>query len=579
MKSVKSVFIALSAIVILLSGCNSHPDKVVVRIIATTDVHGNIFDKDLISETEREGSLAKLSSFLKKEREEYRNVVYLDAGDILQGAVDVYQDITAQYFRPCLASEAYNLLGCDAVTMGNHDVQAGPLSWDRFLENARFPMLGANVFVEDTVRYLPPFTVIERQGLRIAVLGLTTDLVAYSVPQNSGSGLEIHGALEQAEFWVPQLKDKYNADVVIGLFHSGFENGRMDDAGVYENITRKLVHEVPGFDLVIYGHDHVARCVREPLGEGDTLLLINPGPYARNVAAVTLTADYTVSDKPVVTVSGGLEDITGQIPDNTFLKSLSGWYDDVRSYADSTLGKIKTPLDNKGALWRTPTGMEYVHSIHMRFYGAEVSLASPTSTRDYYPAGDFSMRDAFNAFQYDNNLVSVMLKGSEIKDILEFSTSQFYNTVKKKGDSLLKTRKYSDGTTGPETNPSRFITAAGIDYTIDVTKPAGSRVNISCMADGSKFDPDRRYRTTINSFFYAGQESTLFQATGIPRKSMPGRLNGVSPTDIRYYMLTDFALNGETGIKVTYPTHWKLIPESLVQDCLANDTVQFSFIH
>lgn len=579
MKSVKSaVLFALTAILVL-SGCGKHPDKVTVRIIASTDVHGFIFDKDLITQTERDGSLAKLSTFLKRERKENRNVIYLDAGDVLQGSVELYQDFTAQYFRTCVVSQAYNLLGCDAMAMGNHDVAAGPVSCDRFLKSADFPMLGANVFVDDTTHYLPPYRIIDKQGFRIAVLGMTTAIVNYSVPQNSGSGLEIHDMVETAAYWVPLLKEKLNADAVVGLFHSGLENGRMDDEGVFENATLQVVNSVPGFDLVIYGHDHVARRIMVPTASGDSLLLINPGPYANQVAALTLTADYTVQDKPVVTVSGGLVDITAEEPDQSFLKELSGWYSDIRSYSDSILGTIRTPLECNGALWRDATGLDYAHAIQMRYFGAEVSLTSPVATRTYFPAGQFSMRDAFNAFQYENNLVSVMLKGSEIKDILEYSSDLFYNTVHKKGDRLLKTVTYDDGTVGPEIYLGNFITAAGIDYTVDVTNPAGSRVNILSMADGSKFDLNRMYRTTMSSYTYFGAESPLFKATGLKRKDLPRRLNGASSIDIRYYMLTDFALNGNTGVKVTYPVHRKLIPEALVQDCLGKDTLNFSFIH
>lgn len=579
MKSVKSAVLFVVTAILVLSGCTTHPDKVTVRIIASTDVHGRIFDRDLISGSEREGSLAKLSTFLNRERKENSNVIYLDAGDVLQGSVEVYQDLTAQYFRTCVASQAYNLLGCDAMAMGNHDVAAGPVSCDRFLQSAGFPMLGANVFVDDTTLYLPPFRIIEKQGFRIAVIGMTTALVNYSVPQNAGSGLEIRDMAETAAYWVPLLREKYNADAVVGLFHSGLEDGRMDSEGVLENATLQVVNQVPGFDLVIYGHDHVARRVMVPTASGDSLLLINPGPYAENVAAVTLTADYTVHDKPVVTVSGGIVDITAEEPDQTFHKELSGWYSDISSYADSVLGTIRTPLECNGALWRDATSLEYAHSIQMRFFGAEVSLTSPVATRTYFPAGPFSMRDAFGAFQYENNLVSLMLKGSEIKDILEYSAGLFYNTVHKKGDPLLRTVKYPDGTVGPGSYLGDFITAAGIDYTIDVTKPAGSRVNILSMADGSRFNPDRMYRTTMSSYTYFGTETCLFKATGLRRSDMPRRLNGASSIDIRYYMISDFALNGKTGVKVTYPVHRRLIPEALVQDCLGNDTLQFSFIH
>ena len=105
MRIVRSIAI-VSLLCLLLTGCSGRKGVVSLRIIATTDVHGQIFDKDILDGQERQGSLAKLASFLKKQRKENKNVLYLDAGDILQGSIEIYQDVTAQYDRKSLAAEA-----------------------------------------------------------------------------------------------------------------------------------------------------------------------------------------------------------------------------------------------------------------------------------------------------------------------------------------------------------------------------------------------------------------------------------------------------------------------------------------
>ena len=235
----------------VLAGC-SDKGTVTVEVVATTDIHGYIFDHDCLSGEERKGSMAKLATFLKKERKANKNVIYLDAGDFMQGTVDVYQDVSAQFNRECLATESFNLLGCNAVVMGNHDFSVGALSYDRFYRTSTFPILGANVFYSRPGDFLPPYTVIEEKGVKIAVMGFTTPVISYSIPRDRES-VQTADIVESARYWLPKLKEKENPDVIIGLLHSGLENGRMDSEGLYENSALRLAREVPGFDLILFG--------------------------------------------------------------------------------------------------------------------------------------------------------------------------------------------------------------------------------------------------------------------------------------------------------------------------------------
>ena len=548
----------------VLAGCDN--DTVTFKVVATTDVHGYIFDTDCLSGEEREGSLAKVATFLKGERKANKNVIYLDAGDILQGTVDVYQDVTAQYAKTSLPAEAYNLLGCYASVMGNHDFAVGAMSYDRFFRSSTFPMLAANAYYRKPGDLFPPYRIKDVQGVNVAVLGLTTPIVNYSIPSELME-VDIADIVETARYWMPILRDQEHADVVIGLMHSGFSDGRMDDEGLYENVAGSILSQVPGFDLLIYGHDHQERCLKMTDCNGDSVLLMNPGPFAKKVAVATVSA--TRSDG-TVKVEGHLEDITALEPDRRFMKKLSGWYDDVKHYSDSVIGEISAPMDATGVLWRRSSMMDYIHSFQMNSNGAEVSLSSPVLTNPYIPAGDLKVKDVFSMYMFDNIMVSVMLKGSEIKDVLEYSASLFYNTVSSGDGGLIR----------KNTDIKKLITAAGIDYEIDVTKPAGSRVRINGFMDGRAFDPDRMYRTTVNSFLYGNGSSAIFKATGLTHKEIRERYNGSTTADIRFFMLTDLALRHDMGLKVSAPgnSKWKLVPEDIVSGCLAKDTVNFNII-
>ena len=356
MRIVRSVAI-VSLLCLLLTGCSGRRGVVNLRIIATTDVHGRIFDMDILDGKERTGSLAKLASYLKKQRRENKNVLYLDAGDILQGSFEIYQDVTAQFERKSLAAQAYNVLGCDAVAFGNHDFAVGTSCYERFYDGTKFPILSSNVCFADYGDFVPVCRMFEYKGLRVAVVGMTTPLTKYSIPSDRIAELEFRDMVETARFIVPRLREDKKADVIIGLLHSGFEGGRMDDEGVYENAVRRVVSEVAGFDVIIFGHDHTPRCLKLADCNGDSVLLINPGPYAHNAAVATVTADFRNSDKPEVLTSGYLEDITDEVPDNDFMKKLSGWYYDVINYADSVAGRITTSLEGRGVLWRESSAM------------------------------------------------------------------------------------------------------------------------------------------------------------------------------------------------------------------------------
>ena len=581
MRIVRSIAI-VSLLCLLLTGCSGRKGVVSLRIIATTDVHGQIFDKDILDGQERQGSLAKLASFLKKQRKENKNVLYLDAGDILQGSIEIYQDVTAQYDRKSLAAEAYNMLGCDAVSFGNHDFAVGVSCYERFCVGTTFPILGSNVCFEDYGDFVPAYRMFEFNGLRVAVLGMTTPVTKYSIPSDRISELEFRDIVETAGYIVPRLREDKKADVIIGLIHSGFDKGRMDDEGVYENAVRRMVSEVAGFDVIFFGHDHAPRCVKMTDCNGDTVLLINPGPYARNAAVATVTADFRNSDKPEILTSGYLEDITDEVADKGFMKELSEWYVDVSNYADSVVGTITTSLEGLGVLWRESSAMDYIHSVQMAFSSAEISLASPVFTRSYIPAGDIRMRDLFALYQYENTMVSVMLKGSEVRDVLEYSAGLYYNTVQDANGNLIKTgRDEGNGKKMPSTPSNYFITAAGIDYEVDVTKPEGERVRILSMNDGKPFDPDRYYRTTINSFLYGGTESALFKVDGLSHKEIMGRLKVSSSTDLRYNLITGFALKRLIGkeVEVSKACNWRLVPEDIVEGCLARDTIDFYVIN
>lgn len=581
----KNPLLARLLFVVLLGSamvsCNQRHGVVNVRIVATADVHGRIFDIDAVSGKHRSGSLAKVSTFLRNERKNNRNVIYVDCGDVLQGSIEMYRDMTVEFDKPCLASEAYNLLDCKAIAMGNHDLMVGTEGYYDYFAGLECPVLWGNLGFTDFGDFTPPYKVIEMNGVRVAFLGMTTPNVEFTIPSDVMGELEVGTMETAASRWLPVLKEQEKADVIVGLLHAGVEIPMGDTLSFDKvNLPEKLVGKVPGFDLIIYSHDHEPGIMMVADAAGDSLYLADPGAFGTSVVVADLNLDFTKSESPKPAVSVRLESLENLEPDTKFLKRLSDRWADVCSYADSTIGSLDAPMSAEGYLWRMTDAMDYLHSFQMYFQGAEVSIISCIQDTSVIPAGPITMRDMFRIYPFDNTMVSIMLKGSEICDILECSVDRYYNTCND-DMSLFKLDETDDGNLDFKEPANRFLTAAGIRYAIDLTRPFGNRVTVESMSDGKPFDTDKYYRTTITSFLFSGTESILPYATGLSGENLHQRFNASSKTDLKYYMTSNASLNAEQGhpVRISHLTDWKLVPHEVVLKALAQDTVRLNLFN
>ena len=285
-------------------------DKTVeLCILETSDVHGSFFPYDFINRTPCKGSLARLSTYVKRARERFGdNLLLLDNGDILQGQPTAYYYNYIDTVATHLTAEMMNFMGYDAGNMGNHDVETGHAVYDRWIRQCDFPVLGANIIDNATGKpYLKPYEVLERDGVRIAVLGMITPAISSWLPEKLWSGLHFEEMEPCARKWVKIIKEKENPDVIVGLFHAGKSGNVLGQ--VVEDASMDVAKRVPGFDVVLMGHDHTRECVKVQNVAGDSVLVIDPANNANVVSDVPLTV--TKKDGKVVenSVEGRLEDM------------------------------------------------------------------------------------------------------------------------------------------------------------------------------------------------------------------------------------------------------------------------------
>lgn len=277
----------------LLVSCHSKPEKARLTIYCTTDVHGTVFDYDLKRDRPNKSSLANVAAIIKSERNNRPDeVILLDNGDILQGQPSNYYYNVIDTAETNITAQVMNYLHYDAGSVGNHDIEAGHPVYDKLKRELDHPWLSANAVNTATGEpYFQPYTIIRRNGIKIAVLGLTTPGIPKWLPKHLWEGMEFRDMIETARLWVPRIQAEEHPDLLIGLFHAGFDyeyGGENATTPRNENASMLVAQQVDGFDLIIMGHDHQGKVEEITNDAGHKVMVIDPRSHATFLGKVDI---------------------------------------------------------------------------------------------------------------------------------------------------------------------------------------------------------------------------------------------------------------------------------------------------
>jgi 2',3'-cyclic-nucleotide 2'-phosphodiesterase/3'-nucleotidase len=555
-------------------------EKQTVTILQTTDVHGVILPYDFIEKKEIKASLASVSSYLKKVRDNNRSVILLDNGDNLQGQPPVYYYNFIDTVSTHLNAEVMNFLGYEAGTVGNHDIEAGHSVYDRLVKEYNFPLLAANAVNKMTGKpYFKPYTIIEKNGIRVAVFGLITPGIPDWLPPELYSGIEFRDMLETARLYMPVIK-KEKPDLVIGLFHSGWDDrGDKTLSGSHfdENGCSSVAWNVPGFDVILCGHNHNVVNKKIVNSAGDSVLILEGGSRSEKIARVDAVffADKRNGGKRK-SVEGKIIDVDNYNPDPEFVKKFSSQKNVLLEYVSKVIATSEATISSRESYFGSSPFVDMIHSIQLNITHADISFAAPLSFDVKISAGPVTVGDMFKLYRFENLLYTMSMTGSEIRKYLEFSYSQWLNTMKGPDDYLLKFRLGEDGkpilTNGEvwlKNQPYNFDSAAGIDYTVDVSKSEGNRVNIKSFSNGNPFELNKTYLVAVNSYRGNGGGGHLTAGAGIPKSELSKRLIKSTERDLRFYIFK--YLEAKKTIKPVALNNWTIIPEKWVKDARTRD--------
>lgn len=491
------------------------------------------------------------------------NLILLDNGDILQGQPTAYYYNYIDTVSPHVAAEMMNFMGYDAGNMGNHDVETGRTVFDRWAGDCHFPVLGANIIETASGNtHFKPYQVMERDGVKIVVLGMITPAIPVWLSENLWQGLRFDDMEDTARKWMKTIREKEKPDLIIGMFHAGQDALLM--GGKYrENASIDVARNVPGFDIVLMGHDHARECKKVVNVEGDSVLVIDPASNGLVVSDIDVTLKLRNGKVVDKKIEGRLSDTKDYGISEDFMKHFTPQYGTIQDFVSKKIGRFTETISTRPAYFGSSAFIDLIHTLQLEISGAEISLAAPLSFDTEIKEGEVFVNDMFNLYKYENMLYTMKLSGKEVHDALEMSYDLWTNRMQSADDHLLlfreKRREGAADRASFKNFSFNFDSAAGIIYTVDVTKPAGEKVTIISMADGKPFDMNKIYTVALNSYRGNGGGELLTKGAGISQDDLKGRIINSTDKDLRYYLMQYIEQR-----KVITPHalgQWKFIPE------------------
>jgi 2',3'-cyclic-nucleotide 2'-phosphodiesterase/3'-nucleotidase len=573
-----------------------------LTFIETSDIHGSIYPYDFVNAKPTATSLAQIASLVAEERQAPdANVVLVDNGDSLQGTPAVYYYNFIKTDGPHIWSQALNFLQYDAVGVGNHDIEAGHAVYDKLYTEVKAPVICANAVKPDGDPYFKPYTIMYKAGVKIAILGLVTPKIPDWLPPQFWTGMEFADMVQTAKKWVPIIQETEKPDVLIGLFHSGVDysyGGTNKSTPMNENASQLVAEQVPGFDFIFVGHDHTGwdgmgwdPVNKKKIDVTDPNGKVVPIYGAINAAKKTPVVKLGLVWNPTTNswskiIRGGLVDISQYKPDPSFMQEFQPKMDEIKTWVDRPIGKMDGTITTRDSMFGDSAFVDLIHRIQLDLSKdptlglkpADISFVAPLSLNAKIPTsadGTLYVRDMFNLYVYENFLYTMNLTGKQVKDFLEYSYKNWFDQMPNDGNHLINFQKdkqgnivYNSVTKQPLTVTPyyNYDSAAGIDYFIDVSKPAGQRVYITSMSDGSPFKLDATYSVAINSYRGSGGGGHLTLGAGIDpivvRKMQ--LVTGATTRDLRYFLLKWFE-DQKGAVSVSPIGNWEVVPADMAE--------------
>ncbi|SFK08468.1 5'-nucleotidase [Pseudovibrio ascidiaceicola] len=467
-----------------------------LTILHTNDFHSRIepinkYDSNCSAKDDAKGKClggtARLETAIKERRAAAKNSILVDGGDQFQGS------LFYTYYKGKAAAEFMNTLGYDAMTVGNHEFDDGPEVLRGFMDAVEFPVLLANADVSKEAKLvdvLMPTAIVERDGEKIGLIGLTPDDT--SDLASPGEHVHFFDPIQAATTQVANLQAE-GVNKIVVLSHSGYD------------VDKKVAAAVAGIDVIVGGHTNTFLSNTSDRAEGPYPTWVE-GPDGKKTAIVSAYAygkflgelNVKFDDNgDVVEAVGEPIIMDAKVAENEAIKArikeLAGPLDEIRT---EVIGATAAPVDGDRKSCRArecEMGVLVADAMlaATKDKGVQIAITNGGGLRASIDAGEVTMGEALAVLPFQNTLATFELQGKFIKTALENGLSKI------------------------EEGAGRFPQVAGLKFTFDASKPAGERIVEVTLEDGSAIEADKVYKLATNNYVRNGGDGyKIFSAEG-----------------------------------------------------------------
>ena len=463
-------------------------------VVTTTDVHGRLRGWDYeLNRPDPIRGLTRAATVIDSIRDANPGrVLLLDAGDLLQGNMLAYVGARVSPDTMVGVVAAMNAMHYDASAIGNHEYNYGVPYLDRAVRQATFPFLSANTYLPDGSHAYKPYVIVERAGVRVGIVGATTPGVMVWDRDNVRGRVAL-GDIVPAVRAAADSARSAGAEIVIVTVHSGLDEPSSYDTVTTglpsENVAARIAREVPGLALVVYGHSHK----QNPGTTINGARMLQAKNWAQSVgwAAIPVTRCNIASGLAIGTVTSGVVPVAGRAEQGAVLAATDELHRRTVAYVTAPIGTTPVSWNGDSARVRDTPVIDFVLEVMRRTAHADLAAGS-AFTFAGVDSGTISIADLARLYPYDNTLRAVKISGAQLRAYLEQS-SRYYGTL---GDS-------AQPVIDPRIPGYNFDIVAGADYTLDISRPFGSRVT-KLKFRGRDVAPGDSFTMAVNNYRQTG---------------------------------------------------------------------------
>ncbi len=452
-----------------------------ITLVSVNDFHGNV------EESGKNVGIAKFADALAKVKEVNRNTVFLGSGDLFQGSAP------SNLTKGAVVNDALKQMNMIASAIGNHEFDWGVDLIPEWSKKGGYDWLASNIYDKATgqpVTWAKPTKVIEVEGVKIGLIGIATPETAYKTLPSNVADLEFRDPAKAANEWAKVLKQRDKVNIVIALTHLG---------GFQDATTKEITGEIKDFamniknvDAVFFAHTH-----QFINGKINNIPVVQGGYYGRGLAQMDLVFDGKNKIASINTKYDELFTRTDLAANKEAKAILDSYLTKLGPTLNEVIGSTTTELaHDTDNMQVTPLGQ--VSSMFLAKAGnCQIGIFNGGGIRTSLNAGDITMGEMYQIFPFDNTLVTMKLKGSDLKRVIEH------------------------GIMSTDFRPGQFY---GINVWYDESKPAGNRISSMRLLDGTPIEMDKEYTVASIDFLMAKGDNYDFSgATDVIDTMIPVR--------------------------------------------------------